>query len=44
MPLLVSPATLSTAGVLLLTILAVEWGGLYVLRLTRNRGRQPPSS
>ena len=27
MPLLVFQATLSTAGVLLLTIVAVEWGG-----------------
>jgi hypothetical protein len=29
----------TTAGVLLLTLVAVEWGGLFVARLTR--GQQP---
>lgn len=29
----------NTAGVLLLTIVAIEWGGLYLLRIAR--GRQP---
>jgi hypothetical protein len=37
MPLLVSPATLTTAGVLLLAIVAVEFGGWHMLRLVRGR-------
>jgi hypothetical protein len=36
MPLSLSPSTLSTAGVLLLTIVAVESGGVYMLRLLRG--------
>lgn len=36
MPLLLSHSTLSTAGVLLLTIVAVESGGWYMLRLLRG--------
>ena len=36
-PLLISDATLGTAGILLLTIVAVESGGLYLLRLVRGR-------
>ncbi len=42
MPLLISPATLSTAGVLLLAVVAVEWGGYYVLALTRGRRTATP--
>jgi len=37
MPLTISPATLSTAGILLLTIVAVELGGYYMLALARGR-------
>ena len=36
-PLVISDATLGTAGILLLTIVAVESGGLYLLRLLRGR-------
>ena len=42
MPLVISSATLSTAGVLLITIVLVEWGGWYVLRLTRGRRAATP--
>ena len=35
----ISDATLTTAGILLLTVVAVELGGLTVLRMTR--GSQP---
>ena len=42
MPLAISSATLFTAGVLLLTVVAVEWGGYYMLALVRGRvGRTP---
>lgn len=37
--LLLTPGTRSTIGVLLLTIVAVEYGGWFMLRLVR--GRQP---
>jgi len=37
MPLTISPATLSTAGILLLSIVAVELGGYYMLALARGR-------
>jgi hypothetical protein len=37
MPLNVSSETLSTAGVLLLAIVAVEWGGYYMLSLVRGK-------
>lgn len=40
--LLLSPATRSTAGILLLTIVAVEFGGLYVLRLVTGRQEATP--
>ncbi len=36
---LLSPESLSTAGVLLLAIVTIEWGGLYLLRIVR--GREP---
>lgn len=36
-----SPSSRTTAGVILLTVLAVEWGGLTVLRLV---GRQRPAT
>jgi ABC-type thiamin/hydroxymethylpyrimidine transport system permease subunit len=36
---LLSPASLSTAGVLLLAIVTIEWGGIYMLRVVR--GREP---
>jgi len=42
MPLMISPATLSTAGVLLLAIVAVEWGGYYMLSLVRGRRTATP--
>lgn len=37
MPLQISDATFFTAGVLLLTIVAVQSGGLYMLALVRGR-------
>jgi hypothetical protein len=37
--LILSPDTLSTAGILLLTIVAVEYGGWFLLRVVR--GSQP---
>jgi hypothetical protein len=40
--LLLSPASQSTAGILLLTIVAVEFGGLYVLRLVTGRQEATP--
>ena len=42
MPLTLSPATLNTAGVLLLAIVAVEWGGTYLLALARGRRTATP--
>ncbi len=42
MPLTLSPATLSTAGILLLTIVAVESGGWYMLRLLRGAASATP--
>ena len=39
MPLLLSPDSTSTAGVLLLTIVAIEYGGWFMLRVVR--GGQP---
>ncbi len=39
---ILSPEARSTAGVLLLSILAVEFGGLFVLRLVRRQ--QPATS
>ena len=41
MPLSLSPATLSIAGVLLLTIVAVESGGWYMLQFFRGRTATP---
>jgi drug/metabolite transporter superfamily protein YnfA len=35
--LTLSSSSTTTAGVILLTVLAVEWGGLVVLRITRGR-------
>ena len=37
--LVLSPDTLNTAGIILLTIVAVEYGGWFMLRVVR--GRQP---
>lgn len=37
--LMLSPDTLSTTGIILLTIVAVEYGGWFMLRIVR--GRQP---
>ncbi|MBA2756388.1 MAG: hypothetical protein H0U37_02970 [Chloroflexi bacterium] len=37
MPLMISSVTLNTAGVLLIAIVAVEWGGYYMLALARGR-------
>ena len=42
MPLNVSSATLSTAGVLLLAIVAVEWGGYHMLSLVRKHRTATP--
>jgi hypothetical protein len=42
MSLLISAATLSTAGVLLLAIVAVESGGFYMLALARGRRTATP--
>lgn len=42
MPLMLSPATFSTAGILLLTIVAVESGGWYMLRLNRGARSATP--
>jgi hypothetical protein len=41
MPLTISSASLSTAGILLLAIVAVEWGGYYLLSLVRGRPATP---
>jgi hypothetical protein len=41
-PLAISPATTSTAGILLLTIVAVEWGGYYMLSLVRGSHAATP--
>jgi hypothetical protein len=41
MPLSISPATLDTAAILLLAIVAVESGGLYMLWLVRGRPATP---
>ena len=35
--LTLSPAASTTAGVLLLTIVAVEWGGTFILKIVRGR-------
>jgi hypothetical protein len=35
--LLLSPESRSTAGVLLLTLVAVEYGGIFMLRVTRGQ-------
>jgi hypothetical protein len=35
--LTLSPAASTTAGVLLLTIVAVEWGGTFMLKIVRGR-------
>jgi hypothetical protein len=40
--LLLSPAAQTTAGTLLLTIVLVEFGGLYVLRLVTGRQEATP--
>jgi hypothetical protein len=40
--LILSQAALTTAGTLLLTIVAVEFGGLYVLRLVTGRQEATP--
>jgi len=42
MPLTVSPATMNTAGVLLVAIVAIEWGGTYLLALARGRRTATP--
>ena len=42
MPLQVSDSTLFTAGVLLLTVVAIESGGLYMLALVRGRMAATP--
>ena len=41
-PLQLSQATLTTAGILLLTIVAVQWGGLFMLRLVRGQSPATP--
>jgi hypothetical protein len=42
MPLTISSATLNTAGVLLLAVVAIEWGGTYLLALARGRRTATP--
>ncbi|MEO6349459.1 MAG: hypothetical protein ABIP53_02310 [Candidatus Limnocylindrales bacterium] len=42
MPLVISPASLSTAGVLLVAIVLIEWGGVHVLSLTRGHRAATP--
>ena len=42
MPLTISSATLNTAGVLLLAVVAIEWGGIYMLSLARGRRTATP--
>jgi hypothetical protein len=42
MALMISSSTLTTAGILLLTIVAVESGGLYMLSLARGRRTVTP--
>jgi hypothetical protein len=42
MPLELSPAARSTAGILLLTIPIVEFGGWYMLQLVRGRAPATP--
>jgi hypothetical protein len=42
MALTISPATLNTAGILLLAVVAVEWGGTYMLALARGRRTATP--
>ena len=42
MTLDLSPSATSTAGVLLLSILAVEWGGAFVLKVARRRQPATP--
>ena len=42
MPLLISSASLSTAGVLLVAVVLIEWGGYHVLSLTRGRRAATP--
>ncbi|MGH2774436.1 MAG: hypothetical protein ACRDJT_03250 [Actinomycetota bacterium] len=37
MPELLSPSSLSTGGVLLLSIVAIEFGGYYMLKIIRGR-------
>jgi hypothetical protein len=41
MPLTISSATLSTAGILLLAVVAIESGGYYMLSLVRGRPATP---
>ena len=40
--ILITQATRSTAGVLLLTVLAVEFGGLFMLSVVRRRASATP--
>lgn len=42
MPLIVSSASLFTAGVLLVAVVLIEWGGLHVLSLTRGQRAATP--
>ena len=42
MPLVISPASLSTSGVLLIAVVLIEWGGYHVLSLTRGRRAATP--
>lgn len=42
MPLTISAATMSTAGVLLLAIVLIEWGGYFMLSLARGRRAATP--
>ncbi len=42
MPLIVSPASLTTAGILLVAVVFIEWGGVHVLALTRGQRPATP--
>ncbi len=41
-PQLLSAASISTAGVLLLSIVAIEWGGTFLLSIVRGRHPATP--
>jgi hypothetical protein len=42
MPLTISSATTTTAGVLLLAVVGIEWGGYFMLSIVRGRHAATP--